>query len=57
MGVITLAFFNKRSSRGPQGLLESAIGKNAYLALEPKGFNFYIFAASDFKGGQFYITF
>ena len=63
MGVIALTFFDPRSSRGPQRLFESAIKKNAYLALEPKPFEILIFAASvthillDFKGGQFYITF
>jgi hypothetical protein len=63
MGVIALAFFDLRSSRGPQGLLESAISKKAFLALEPKRFEILIFAVSvtpllsDFKGGQFYITF
>ncbi len=46
MGVIALEFFDPRSSRGPQGLLESAIWKNAYLALEPKRFEILIFAAS-----------
>jgi hypothetical protein len=46
MGVIALAFFDPRSSRGPQGLLESKIWKNAYLALEPKRFEILIFAAS-----------
>jgi hypothetical protein len=45
MGVIALAFFDPRSSRGPQRLLDSAILKNAYLALEPKGFEILIFAA------------
>ncbi len=41
-----MACFNPRSSRGPQRLLESAIRKNAYLALEPKPFEILIFAAS-----------
>ncbi len=58
-----MAFFDPRSSRGPQRLPESAILKNAYLALEPKRFEILIFAASvtpllsDFEGGQFYSTF
>jgi hypothetical protein len=46
MGVIALAFFDLRSSRGPQRLLESAILKNADLALEPERFEILIFAAS-----------
>jgi hypothetical protein len=46
MGVIVFAFFDPRSSRGPQSLPESAIWKNAYLALEPKWFEILIFAAS-----------
>jgi hypothetical protein len=46
MGVIALAFFDLRSSRGSQRLLESAIWKNADLALEPKRFDILIFAAS-----------
>ncbi len=63
MGVFALTFFDPRSSRGPQGLLESAIWKNAYLALEPKRFEILIFAASvtpiisDFKGGHSNSTF
>jgi hypothetical protein len=46
MGLIALAFFDPRSSRDPQRLLESAIGKNADLTLEPKQFKILIFAAS-----------
>jgi hypothetical protein len=46
MGVIALVFFHPRSTRGPQGLLESAILKNADLALELERFEILIFAAS-----------
>jgi hypothetical protein len=45
MGVIALAFFDPRTFRGPQRQLESAIGKNADLALEPERFEILIFAA------------
>ncbi len=63
MGVIALAFFDPRSSRGPQSLPESAIWKNAYLALEPKRFEIWFLLLqwppllSDFKGDHFHSTF
>jgi hypothetical protein len=59
MGVIALAFFDPRSSRGPQSLPESAIWKNANLAVEPERFEILNFAASVtpitfwFEGGSF----
>jgi hypothetical protein len=46
MGVIALEFFDPRSSKGPQSLPESAIWKNADLAVEPERFEILIFAAS-----------